>query len=171
MPLPHPGNVRRYKIHFWIHHCIQQTGKTFFVKQTQLLLLSINPCIDIQEGKDAINQNERNTLIKIKAEVEKKYQNIPIVHYPIYYDAWDNDNAEDPLLSLIYSTTDHAIERPSKVEVPLPISSKINKLFLVALFKIFATSFISTMNVDWPVDKSSEAPTLVKILSTIPILA
>lgn len=80
-------------------------GKTFFVKQTQLLLLSINPCIDIQEGKDAINQNERNTLIKIKAEVEKKYQNIPIVHYPIYYDAWDNDNAEDPLLSLIYSIT------------------------------------------------------------------
>lgn len=80
-------------------------GKTFFVKQTQLLLLSINPCIDIQKGKDAINQNERNTLIKIKAEVEKKYQNIPIVHYPIYYDAWDNDNAEDPLLSLIYSIT------------------------------------------------------------------
>lgn len=80
-------------------------GKTFFVKQTQLLLLSINPCIDIQEGKEAINQNERNTLIKIKAEVEKKYQNIPIVHYPIYYDAWDNDNAEDPLLSLIYSIT------------------------------------------------------------------
>lgn len=80
-------------------------GKTFFVKQTQLLLLSINPCIDIQEGKDAINQNERNTLIKIKAEVEKKYQNIPTVHYPIYYDAWDNDNAEDPILSLVYAIT------------------------------------------------------------------
>lgn len=80
-------------------------GKTFFVKQTQLLLLSINPCIDIQEGKDAINQNERNTLIEIKAEVEKKYQNIPIVHYPIYYDAWNNDNAEDPILSLIYTIT------------------------------------------------------------------
>ncbi|MBO5729786.1 MAG: hypothetical protein J6R67_01155 [Treponema sp.] len=80
-------------------------GKTFFVKQTQLLLLSINPCIDIQEGKDAINQNERNTLIEIKAEVEKKYQNIPTIHYPIYYDAWDNDNAEDPILSLVYAIT------------------------------------------------------------------
>lgn len=81
------------------------SGKTFFVKQAQLLLLSINPCIDIQEGKDAINQNERNTLIKIKYEFEKKYQNIPTVHYPIYYDAWDNDNAEDPILSLVYAIT------------------------------------------------------------------
>ena len=80
-------------------------GKTFFIKQAQLLLLSVNPCIDIQNEKDIINQNERNTLIKIKDMFEKKYQNIPIVHYPIYYDAWDNDNAEDPLLSLIYSIT------------------------------------------------------------------
>ena len=80
-------------------------GKTFFVKQIQLLLLSTNPCIDIQEGKDAINQKERNTLIKIKYEFEKKYQNIPTVHYPIYYDAWNNDNAEDPILSLVYAIT------------------------------------------------------------------
>lgn len=74
-------------------------GKTFFVKQAYFLLMSINPCIDIQE------ENERNILIKIKGEFEKKYQNIPTIHYPIYYDAWDNDNVEDPILSLIYSIT------------------------------------------------------------------
>lgn len=74
-------------------------GKTFFVKQAYFLLMSINPCIDIQE------ENERNILIKIKGEFEKKYQNIPTIHYPIYYDAWDNDNAEDPILSLVYAIT------------------------------------------------------------------
>ena len=60
---------------------------------------------------------------------------------------------------------------PSKVEVPLPISSRISKLFGVAFFIISATSFISSIKVDCPEDKSSEAPILVKILSTIPISA
>ena len=38
-------------------------------------------------------------------------------------------------------------------------------------FKINAVSFISTIKVDCPNDKSSTAPTRVNILSTIPILA
>ena len=56
---------------------------------------------------------------------------------------------------------------PSKVDVPLPISSSISSESEVAFFKIFATSFISIMNVDCPLERSSEAPTLVKILSTM----
>ena len=44
-------------------------------------------------------------------------------------------------------------------------------LFLVAFFNIFATSDISTIKVLCPILKSSDAPTLVKILSTTPILA
>ena len=54
--------------------------------------------------------------------------------------------------------------------VPLPISSKIISERFVALFKIFAVSFISTMKVELPFASSSLAPTLLKILSTIPIL-
>ena len=50
---------------------------------------------------------------------------------------------------------------PSYVEVPRPISSKINKLWAVAFFKISATSDISIMKVDWPLARSSEAPTRV----------
>ena len=61
--------------------------------------------------------------------------------------------------------------RPSKVDVPLPISSRIRRLLDVAFRKIFATSFISTMNVDCPLARSSDAPTRVKILSTMPMLA
>ena len=63
------------------------------------------------------------------------------------------------------------MERPSNVEVPLPISSSIIRLFLVAFLRIFDTSVISTINVLWPLARSSEAPTLVNILSTMPIFA
>ena len=71
----------------------------------------------------------------------------------------------------MYSATAQAIESPSYVDVPLPISSNITKLFSVASFKIEATSIISTINVLCPMLKSSDAPTLVKILSTTPIFA
>ena len=60
---------------------------------------------------------------------------------------------------------------PSKVEVPRPISSKMIRLFWVAFFRMSATSAISIIKVDWPADKSSEAPTRVKMLSTMPISA
>ena len=55
---------------------------------------------------------------------------------------------------------------PSYVAVPLPISSNSSSDFPVAFCRISATSVISTMNVLLPVDKSSLAPTRVKILST-----
>ena len=71
----------------------------------------------------------------------------------------------------IYSTTAHAILSPSNVLVPLPISSRIKRLLAVAFLKILATSVISTINVDCPDARSSDAPTLVKILSTIPMSA
>ena len=60
---------------------------------------------------------------------------------------------------------------PSNVLVPRPISSKINRLLLVAFRRIFATSVISTIKVLCPDARSSDAPTLVKIRSQIPILA
>ena len=74
-------------------------------------------------------------------------------------------------MSAINSATAQAIESPSNVDVPLPISSKITKLFDVASFRIVATSIISTINVLCPILKSSDAPTLVNILSTTPISA
>ena len=74
-------------------------------------------------------------------------------------------------MSAIYSATAQAIESPSYVDVPLPISSNITKLFSVASFRIVATSIISTINVLCPILKSSDAPTLVNILSTTPISA
>ena len=60
---------------------------------------------------------------------------------------------------------------PSYVDVPLPISSKIIKLLLDKLLTMLAVSFISTIKVDSPELILSDAPTLVKILSKIPISA
>ena len=60
---------------------------------------------------------------------------------------------------------------PSKVEVPRPISSNTIRLSRVAFLRMEATSLISTMKVDWPEDRSSDAPTRVKIRSTIPTVA
>ena len=71
----------------------------------------------------------------------------------------------------MYSATAQAIDKPSYVDVPLPISSNITKLFDVASFSIVATSIISTINVLCPILKSSDAPTLVNILSTTPMCA
>ena len=60
---------------------------------------------------------------------------------------------------------------PSKVDVPRPISSRISSECGVAFLRISATSFISTMNVDWPEARSSDAPMRVKSRSTTPMRA
>ena len=66
----------------------------------------------------------------------------------------------------MYSTTARAMLMPSKVLVPLPISSRITRLSFVAYFKICATSFISTIKVLCPLTRSSLAPMRVKMRST-----
>ena len=55
-----------------------------------------------------------------------------------------------------------AIEIPSYVLVPRPISSKSIKHLSERLFRILAVSFISTIKVDSPIEILSLAPTLVK---------
>ena len=70
-----------------------------------------------------------------------------------------------------YSSTAFAIEHPSTVLVPLPISSRMTRLFGVMLLRMFASSSISTKNVLWPLARSSNAPTRVKIRSMIPMRA
>ena len=69
------------------------------------------------------------------------------------------------------SITAQAIESPSKVLVPRPISSRMSRLFFVAFRRILATSVISTMKVLCPLARSSEAPTRVKIRSQMAIFA
>lgn len=63
-------------------------GKTFFVKQTQMVLQS---CTSSDENLTDVRQCMQKLL---KTDKVRKY-------LPIYYDAWSNDNDTDPVLSII----------------------------------------------------------------------
>lgn len=72
-------------------------GKTFFVKQVKLVLDAFNPHIDNPNADD----NERVCQIWDRIKASSKPDLQPQIS--VYYDAWANDNDEDPILSLIYS--------------------------------------------------------------------
>lgn len=73
------------------------SGKTFFVKQTQMLLNVENEnAVDAYSDFEAI----RKCISKYKY-FSSSDATIPQI--AVYYDAWENDNDEDPLLSLIFS--------------------------------------------------------------------
>lgn len=70
------------------------SGKTFFVKQCQLILdsLSMKP--------SDINSDVITTCSKLFSEDElQKLQNKPF--RTAYYDAWEHDNDEDPIVSIL----------------------------------------------------------------------
>lgn len=85
------------------------SGKTFFVKQVKMVLDAHNSFIESKNDVD----NE-----KIKGIRTQYYQNAPEMLQPqvcIYYDAWENDNDDDPILSLVYTilnnvNTDYAFK-------------------------------------------------------------
>jgi hypothetical protein len=68
------------------------SGKTFFVKQVKMFLDASNPMSDMaSEDRDVII----NKMKTQKTECSGSYATV-------YYDAWANDNTEDPILSFIY---------------------------------------------------------------------
>lgn len=69
------------------------SGKTFFIKQTKLFIDAHNNVLNSMSDED-------KCIFKIEKDSEnEKY--LPQV--TVYYDAWENDNDNDPILSLIYS--------------------------------------------------------------------
>lgn len=73
------------------------SGKTFFVKQVKLFLDANNSLIK------KINEDEC-TKIKRKWKSTHKKENINFLpQVSVYYDAWENDNDDDPIISLVYS--------------------------------------------------------------------
>lgn len=71
------------------------SGKTFFVKQSMLLINAKNPMSDMDDEKKA--------SIVYALPFPKKAEDMPENYdVAIYYDAWENDNDTDPVLSLVY---------------------------------------------------------------------
>lgn len=69
------------------------SGKTFFIKQIKLLLDAQNPCSSMDDESRKVALGTVNSKFKI-----------PESYTTVYYDAWINDNHNDPILSLIYAT-------------------------------------------------------------------
>lgn len=78
------------------------SGKTFFVKQVKMVLDAHNPNYQPVNG---FLTEERRKVIKEKCS-EFNVEDGSTELKPqlcVYYDAWKNDNDEDPILSLVYS--------------------------------------------------------------------
>lgn len=75
------------------------SGKTFFVKQTKMVLDAYNKFIG------SYDTSESNTVRKHVEDMQTGMRREPIDVQPevsVYYDAWSNDNDIDPMLSLVY---------------------------------------------------------------------
>lgn len=73
------------------------SGKTFFVRQTKMVINALNPSCDMD---DELKSKATARLPFTKTEQERENFNIAV-----YYDAWKNDNDTEPVLSLIYEIT------------------------------------------------------------------
>lgn len=72
------------------------TGKTFFVKQTKLVFDSFNPNASFYETEEAARI--RKKYLDVYRKQEEDF--LPVV--TAYYDAWQHDDEEEPVLSLLY---------------------------------------------------------------------
>ena len=82
------------------------SGKTFFIKQSMLVINAKNPMSNMEEEKRT-NILKSLSFGKGENEGQKNYD------LAIYYDAWENDNDADSVLSLVYEIT-----RQLSVEYP-----------------------------------------------------
>ncbi len=73
------------------------SGKTFFVRQTKMVISAFNSYSNM-EG------NLRNKIISKLPQLNVD-ENTETSIISVYYDAWENDNDTEPILSLIYEIT------------------------------------------------------------------
>lgn len=73
------------------------SGKTFFVKQTKLFLDANNDYLH------TMNDEEKSSIRSIWKSTHRGKYPVCKNQVSVYYDAWENDSDEDPVLSLVYS--------------------------------------------------------------------
>ncbi len=76
------------------------SGKTFFVKQAKML---IDGTTDSSVFKEEIKEGFER-VISADDSIYKGFS-MTQKHSTVYYDAWENDNDSDPILSIIYAVT------------------------------------------------------------------
>lgn len=78
------------------------SGKTFFVKQVKMVLDAHNP--NYQPVNGFLTEERRKAIKEKYSEFNAEDGSTELKpQLCVYYDAWQNDNDEDPILSLVYS--------------------------------------------------------------------
>ena len=72
------------------------SGKTFFVKQVKMILDANNNFVD------SPYLQERDQILNTWNKYNKNNSDELKPHVTVYYDAWENDNDDDPILSIVY---------------------------------------------------------------------
>lgn len=127
-------------------------GKTFFVKQVKMVLDAFNVHIKTPYSIDNERVFEAWNHIHGAKEVDLQPQ------ISVYYDAWANDNDDDPVLSLVYSimqgvSTDFSFkEKPAFLDVVAGIAE--------VLSGHSATALLETLKSDDPLVKIRSAKNL-----------
>lgn len=94
------------------------SGKTFFVKQVKMILDANNEfTYDSVEERDKVLEKWNQLLGK--DIINTNY------HIPIYYDAWANDNDNDPILSIVYQII-QTVGNYANIEEPKGLRSVFN---------------------------------------------
>lgn len=125
-------------------------GKTFFVKQSKMVLDTYNPNIEELIEKD------KEIIKKIFGDFVDKSSGYSILkpQVCVYYDAWMNDNDSDPILSLIneiISTTASGYSFGKEFDFTSILKSAVH---IVSFFKGFnGDSFEKLLNSTNPLDE------------------
>lgn len=119
------------------------SGKSFFVKQLKMFLNANNPhIVSDKDLNDKIKLKLQNSRCLIKNEDIKP-------QLCVYYDAWENDNDEDPILSLVYSIVSNIESDYSfKKRDYLKIAASILEFFKLGKWDKIIESFKSTSLLD-----------------------
>lgn len=89
------------------------SGKTFFVKQVQLVLEAHNDVLSFD------NKNDKEIIKELYACFSKFQEIEP--QMCVYYDAWENDNDDDPMMSLVYTiikSVENCVELENNLNIP-----------------------------------------------------
>lgn len=73
------------------------SGKTFFVRQTKMVINALNP--------SSVMDKEVKKKVPAVLPFPNNGQDSDNCSIAVYYDAWENDNDTEPILSLIYEIT------------------------------------------------------------------
>lgn len=134
------------------------SGKTFFIKQVKLLLDYVNEHTEINEDCS----NKLDTYFSSNTTFRDNLSSTPS-HATIYYDAWENDNDVDPILSLIYVAI-------STCQTELDVAKMHNFRDIVGSIASLitgrnVTSFLNALQGVMPLDQLKKDKSVAKLMN------